>query len=173
MVNYTLVLVYVTAPEEIQEEYQRKVERELEFLGLKILQGIIITWKSRDEIEKRIMKIKDYLIEKFETGVENVEFIVSVIELTEEQYKSIRVLVSKKLEVECRKLLKRIEGLLGRVRSSDRKIIRSLRQEFTRIENDFKRLTELHKYFDIRHSIFEKVNEAMSILRAEFYRRLP
>ena len=54
------------------------------------------------------MKIKDYLIEKFETGVENVEFIVSVIELTEEQYKSIRVLVSKKLEVECRKLLKRI-----------------------------------------------------------------
>ncbi len=168
---YTLILVYLAVPEEyadLQEEADKLVEE----LGLRITTGVIITWRSKEELVKRLDKLKDYIIRKLEEGIEGVELVYSIIELDEEKYKSVRPLVVKKLEILCNSLQKRIESLLERVRSCSGREVRKYRQELQELEESFKKVAEFHKVFDVRHSAFDRVNKLMAELRAEFYRRL-
>ncbi len=168
---YTLILVYLAVPEEyadLQEEADKLVEE----LGLRITSGVIITWRPKEELVRRLDKLKDYIIRKLEEGIDPLELVYSVIELDEEKYKNVRPLVVKKLEMLCNSLQKRIENLLERVRSCTGREVRKYRQELQELEESFKKVAEFHKVFDVRHSAFDRVNKLMAELRAEFYRRL-
>ncbi|NPA71082.1 MAG: hypothetical protein GXO26_09770 [Crenarchaeota archaeon] len=170
--TYHLVLVYVSVPEEYEDEILDEVERQIEEIGLRITRGVIVTWRNREEIEKKVLRVKDVVIRKLEEGFEGVEFLYSILELSEDQYKSIRNLVAKKLEILCNSLISRVEKLIEDVRSCKGREVRKYRKALQEIEESFRKIAEFHKMFDIRHSIFDKLNKAMSELRAEFYRRL-
>ncbi len=168
---YYLILVYLAVPPEYSD-LQEEVDRLVEELGLRVTTGVVISWRPREELEKRLDRLKDYIIDKLEQGIEGIELVYSVIELSEEQYKSVRHLVVKKLEVLCNSLMKRIESLLERVRSCQGREVRKYRRELQELEESYRKIVEFHKIFDVRHSIFEKLNRTMAELRAEFYRRL-
>ncbi len=166
-----LILLYLAVPPE-HEDLQEEADRLVEELGLRITTGVIVSWRAREELEKRLDRLKDYIIDKLERGIEGIELVYSVVELSDEQYKSIRPLVVKKLEVLCNALARRVESLLSRVKSCQGREVRRYRRELQEIEESFKKVAEFHKVFDVRHSVFERLKRSMEELRAEFYRRL-
>ena len=168
---YYLVLVYLAVPPEYSH-LQEEVDKIVEELGLRVTSGVIVSWRPREELEKRLDRLKDYIIDKLEQGIEGIELVYSVVELSEEQYKSVRHLVVKKLEILCNSLLKRVESLLERVKSCQGREVRQYRKELQELEESYRKVVEFHKVFDVRHSVFERLNRAMAELRAEFYRRL-
>ncbi len=170
--TYHLVLVYVSVPEEFEEEILEEVERRIDEIGLRITRGVIVTWRSREEVERAVLRVKDVIIRRLEEGFEGVEFLYSIIELSEEQYKSIRNLIVKKLEILCNSLINKVEKLLENVKSCRGREVKKYRRSLQEIEESFKKIAEFHKVFDVRHSIFDRLNRYMSELRAEFYRRL-
>ncbi|NPA23200.1 MAG: hypothetical protein GXO23_02760 [Crenarchaeota archaeon] len=170
--TFHLVLVYVSVPEEYEDEILEEVERQIDDIGLRITRGVLVTWRGREEIERRVLRVKDTIIRRLEEGFEGVEFLYSIIELSEEQYKNIRNLIAKKLEILCNSLIGKIEKLLENVKSCKGREVRRYRKNLQEIEESFKKIAEFHKVFDIRHSIFDRLNRYMSELRAEFYRRL-
>ncbi|NPB01261.1 MAG: hypothetical protein GXO10_07790 [Crenarchaeota archaeon] len=170
--TYHLILIYVSVPEEYEDEVLEEAEKYIEELGLRITRGVIITWRSREEIEKRMLKVKDVIIRRLEEGFEGIEFLYSIIELSEDQYKNVRNLVIKKLEILCTSLINKVEKLVEDVKSCKGREVRKYRKVLQEIEESFRKIAEFHKVFDVRHSIFDKLNRAMSELRAEFYRRL-
>ncbi len=169
--TFYLILTYVSLPEE-SEEIQEDIDRIIEELGLRITRGVVISWRDREDLERRLLRLKDVIIRRLEEGYEGVEFLYSIVELTEDQYKAVRNLVAKKLEVLCQSMISRVESFLEQVRSTSPREVRKLRKTLQEIEESFKKIVEFHKVFDIKHSIFDRLNKLMSELRAEFYRRL-
>ena len=104
--------------------------------------------------------------------MEEIELAYAVLPLSDDQYKSIRGLIAIKLEEMCNAFLRRAEKFLERVRSATKSDMSRIRKDFTKFENWYREIVELHKNFDIWHSIIDKVNELMREIRREFYRRV-
>ncbi len=168
---FHLVLIYLTISEESEEVYE-EAEKVLEEIGLRITRGVIISWRDKDDLESRLLRLKDIIIRRLEEGYENIELIYSIVELSEEQFKSVRNLVVKKLETLCNNMIERVERLIDDIRSMPPRQVRKFRKTLQEIEDSFRKIVEFHKVFDVRHSIFDRLNKLMSELRAEFYRRL-
>ncbi|WP_243670281.1 hypothetical protein [Vulcanisaeta sp. JCM 16161] len=81
MKQFMLVLTYASS-----DEVQGLVSRHLADSGLMILPNVVISWLPRQDLERRLLGIKEELIDVMERGFEG-EFAYAVIELTDEQFK--------------------------------------------------------------------------------------
>lgn len=115
------------------------------------------------------MNIKEELIDIMERGGFEGEFAYAVIELTDEQFKAVRPMIVRRLEVDCQRLISwGGEALLRRIRSQR---IEGIKKELLRFEREYRRLVSIHEVFDVRHEPLNKVMELARELRIEYERR--
>ncbi|GAB6947535.1 hypothetical protein JCM16161A_16650 [Vulcanisaeta sp. JCM 16161] len=162
MKQFMLVLTYASS-----DEVQGLVSRHLADSGLMILPNVVISWLPRQDLERRLLGIKEELIDVMERGFEG-EFAYAVIELTDEQFKAIRPMIVRKLESDSQRLISWGESLLRRIRSQR---IEGVKREFLRFDREYRRLVSMHEIFDVRHELLNKVMELARELRIEYERR--
>ncbi|OYT27124.1 MAG: hypothetical protein B6V02_00430 [Thermoprotei archaeon ex4572_64] len=168
--NYVLI-IYDVYSLNAEIHIDRRVRNELEKIGYEIANNVVISWKSRSEVERCLLKIKDDIIRRIEASRERAELAYSIIELSDEQYRALRNLVSKRLEKECDKLIRRVENIINKLRACSRDEVKRVRKEFLTIDKEYKRIVNLHSALDVRHALFEKLIHLMRRAYMEFYRR--
>mgnify|MGYP001773008312 CR=1 FL=1 len=161
MRQFTLVLTYVS------DEVQELINRRLADSGLLILPNVIISWLSRQDLEKRLLGVKEELIEMMERGFEG-EFAYAIIELTDEQFKAVRPMIVRKLESDSQRLISWGEALLKRIRSQR---IERIKKEFLRFDREYRHLISMYEIFDVKNELLNKVMELARELRIEYERR--
>lgn len=164
MVRFTLILVYTDS-----EETLKIIKKGLGDLGLYLLPTVLITWKERQEIERRLSKAKSQLMDALDRGYRG-EFSYAIIELTEEQYKGVRQLVVLRLMKDVENMLLRGEALLRRIRST--KHINRVRDDVEAFNKRYKRIVELHEIFDIKHDLLTKMMDLMREIMNEYERKI-
>ncbi|MCG2885335.1 MAG: hypothetical protein L7H03_02440 [Vulcanisaeta sp.] len=162
MRQYALVIIYAS-----NDEVKELANRKLGDVGLEITSGVMITWHARQDLEGRIMSIKDELVKIMEGGFEG-EFAYAIVELTDEQFRAVRPLVVRRLEVEDKRLLTYGENLLKRMRS---RLNNRVRREYGRFDRQYRRLIMLHNIFDVKHELLNRVMDLARELRIEYERR--
>ncbi|GEM_PF-965482 len=168
--SYVLI-IYDVYPLNTEANINRKVRNELERIGYEIASNVVISWKSRNEVERCLLKIKDDIIRRIETSRERVELTYSIIELSNEQYRALRNLVSKRLEKECDKLIRRVENIINKLKACSKDEVKKIRREFLAIDKEYKRIVNLHSALDVKHALFEKLIHLMRRAYMEFYKR--
>ena len=163
MRQYVLILVYA-GNDEIQELVIRRVGN----AGLWILPNVAISWHTKQEMERRMLSVKEELISLMERGFEG-EFAYAIIELNDEQFRAMRSLVVRKLESDCQGMITWGESLLRRIRSRGGERIR---REYERFERKYRELVTVHEVFDVRSELLNKVMDLARELRAEYERKL-
>ncbi len=171
LMSYHLIIVQLISDERTSN-VEDKVFSEISRLGLEIHRGLVLSWRGRDEIERRLYKIKEYLISRFEKEGAGPKLVYSVIELTSDQYNALRPLISESLEAMCERLIRRIERLMSRVRSSGGREVSEIRREYDRVRREFRELVDLHRALDVRHGVLDRLVELMRALSVEIYKRL-
>ncbi len=156
-----LVLTYAS------DEVQKLVSRRLADSGLSILPNVFISWLPRQDLERRLLSIKEELIDMMERGFED-EFAYAIIELTDEQFKAVRPMVVRELENESQRLITWGEALLRRIRSQG---IKRIERELLRFDREYRRLVSMHEVFDVKHELLNKVIDLARELRIEYGRR--
>ncbi|MFB6470884.1 MAG: hypothetical protein TU36_006610 [Vulcanisaeta sp. AZ3] len=162
MRNYVLIITYADT-----DEIQGLVKQRLGNLGLEVTPNVIISWRSRDEIERKIMSIKEELTNMMERGFEG-EFAYAIIELSDEQFRAVRSLIVRRLEIENQRLISYGENLLKRLRSQrSERIMR----EYTRFDRQYRWLVMAHEAFNVKHGLLDKIMDLARELRIEFERK--
>ena len=162
MRQFALVLTYASS-----DEVQELVSRHLAGSGLLILPNVVISWLPRQDLERRMLNIKEELIEVMERGFEG-EFAYAIIELTDEQFKAVRPMIVRKLESDSQRLISWGEALLKRIRSQR---VERVKREFLRFDREYRQLVSMHEIFDVKHELLNKVMELARELRIEYERR--
>ena len=162
MKRFILILTYVS-----NDELQGLVNRHLTGLGLSILPNVVISWLSKQEVERRLLSVKEKMIDIIERGFEG-EFAYAIIELTDEQFRVIRPLVVRRLESDSQRLISWGEALLRRIRSQRGE---KIRREFSRFDREYRQLVSMHNVFDVNSELLNKVMELARELRVEYDRR--
>lgn len=162
MRRFVLVLIYGS-----NDEVQGLVNKHLIDSGFSVLPNVIVSWLPQQELERKLLNIKEELIDIMERGFEG-EFAYAVIELTDEQFKAVRPMIVRRLEVDCQRLISWGEALLRRIRSQR---IEGIKKELLRFEREYRRLVSIHEVFDVRHEPLNKVMELARELRIEYERR--
>ncbi|ADN50179.1 hypothetical protein [Vulcanisaeta distributa] len=162
MKQFVLIIMYVSS-----DEVQGLVSRHLANSGLSILPNVVISWLPRQDLERRLLSIKEELIDIMERGFEG-EFAYAIIELTDEQFKAIRPMIVRRLESDSQRLISWGEALLKRIRSQK---VERVKRELLRFDREYRRLVSMHEVFDVRHELLNKLMELARELRIEYERR--
>ncbi|GAB6943528.1 hypothetical protein [Vulcanisaeta sp. JCM 14467] len=162
MRQFTLILTYTSS-----DEVQELVNKHLVGSGLLILPNVVISWLPRQDLERRLLGIKEELINMMERGFEG-EFAYAIIELTDEQFKAVRPMIVRKLESDSRRLISWGETLLKRIRSQR---VERVKKEFLRFDREYRQLVSMHDVFDVKHELLNKVMELARELRIEYERK--
>ena len=161
MRQFTLVLIHAS------DEVQELVSRRLADLGLSILPNVFISWAPRQDLERRLLGIKEELIDMMERGFEG-EFAYAIIELNDEQFKAVRPMIVRRLESDSQRLISWGEALLRRIRSQG---IERVRGELARFDREYRRLVSVHEVFDVKQELLNRVMDLARELRIEYERR--
>lgn len=164
MTKFILIIMYVDS-----EETLEIIRRGLGDIGLYLLPTVIITWKERGEIERRLSKAKANLMDMLNKGYRG-EFSYAVIELTEDQYRNVRQLVVLRLMKEVEALLSRGEALLRRVKST--KHVGKVKAEVDSFNRRYRRIVEFHEVFDVKHDLLMKIMDLMREIMNEYEKRI-
>ena len=162
MRQFILVLTYASS-----DEVQELVNKYLAGSGLSILPNVVISWLPRQDLERKLLGIKEELIDIMERGFEG-EFAYAIIELTDEQFRAVRPMIVRKLESDSRRLISWGEALLRRIRSQR---VERVKKEFLRFDREYRQLVSMHEIFDIKHELLNKVMEVARELRIEYEKR--
>ncbi|WP_069806459.1 hypothetical protein [Vulcanisaeta thermophila] len=164
MGKYTLILMYVDS-----EETLDLVRRGLGDIGLYLTPTVVITWRERRDVDKRLSRAKAHLMDAMEKGFKG-EFSYAVIELTEDQYRGVRQLVVIRLIKEVESMISRGEALLARIRSArDVNRVKGALDSFNR---RYRWVVQLHEVFDVKHDLLRKLMDLTMEMMNEYERRV-
>ncbi|GGP21974.1 hypothetical protein GCM10007981_16080 [Thermocladium modestius] len=129
--------------------------------ALQITDGVIITWRSRESVERALLSLKEKVISKV-SGEGNVELSFALIDLSEEQLARLRTMIRDRLIKLDRETYRHIDAIKNRF---DRMSEKRLETEVRFLDKKYESLMNIHNKLKIMTPETEKLIDAMKELR--------
>ncbi len=160
-----LVIVHVDTDD---EELERFVERSVDRVGLRILPYLVVSWRDRATVERELYRIKNRAASRMERLGVRAVLETAVLQLTDEQYNSMRHIVRRRVDEAAGAMLGEARRLLGMVRGARSQ--RTLVERYRRLARDVERLANAALALDVRSPVMDELIKVMEEVRIEIRR---
>lgn len=149
----------------INTNYEDAVKYLIDKLGegeaILITRSSILTWRSRGNVERAILSLKDRVISKV-SSEGDIEFSFAIIELTEDQLSKLRTMVRDALVRLDKETYRHADAILHRANKMSEK---RLETEMKFLNKRYESLMNIHNQFKIITPETERLIDLMKELR--------
>ena len=149
-------------------QLERLVDSSVEKIGLRILPFVAVSWRDKAVVERELYRIKERAAHRMERLGIRAVVETAVIQLTDEQYNSIRHMVRRKVDEDASDMIEEARRLVRELRRRRRNA--KLVERYRRLARNVEWLANASLALDVRTPLMDELLKVMEEVKKEMRR---